>query len=269
MRIDAAGLTDVGKVRTNNEDSFFCDADLGLFMVADGMGGHNAGEIASKQTIEIIHQNILKISTGAKKVIYGNIDKNLSEWANYLASSIRLANSVVFQAAQASPEKKGMGTTIVAVYYDRKKNVLSCANVGDSRIYCHSGRELKPLTSDHTIVAEQLKLGIITKEEAKVSQYQNILSRAIGAAETVEVDVSDIPARSGMSLLLCSDGLTRMVSDEAIEKIFSSMKNEASKDIARELIKAANENGGRDNITVCVVKFTKENILSKIFCNLC
>jgi len=273
MKIYSYGLTDIGKVRTNNEDSFVCDNETGLFVVADGMGGHNAGEVASQRAIETIHSYIKKIYATPDKVVYGAIDKKLSVWGNHLASAIRIANSVVYQSAQSSPDKKGMGTTIAAAFYDRKKNLLSCANVGDSRIYTFKDGELKQITEDHTIVAEQLKMGIISEEEARNSQYQNLLSRALGVSESVEVDVKEFSPSDDSLLILSSDGLTRMVPDDDIKNILNlcmskrSASSRCEEAAAGALIDAANLNGGRDNITVVIVRFEKESFLERIFSN--
>lgn len=265
MKISACGLTDVGKVRTNNEDSFVCDAELGLFVVADGMGGHNAGEVASNRAVETIHHHMAKLPGEPGKVVYGAVDKNLSAAGNHLASAIRIANSVVYQSAQAAPDKKGMGTTVVAAFYDRKKNIVSRAHVGDSRMYTFAGDKLRQVTEDHTIVAEQLKLKIITEEEARVSKYQNILSRALGTSENTGIDTAEFPAADGLTLLIASDGLTRMVPDEDIERILRTLDKASCEETAKSLIEAANAAGGRDNITVILVKFQKESILEKIF----
>ncbi len=265
MLLSAYGTTDTGRVRTNNEDSFLCDIKTGLFIVADGMGGHIAGEVASKQAIEIIHQNIKKIADEHKKIVYGHIDKKLSEWSNYLVSSFRIANSIINQSAQNSPAQKGMGTTVAAVYFDEKKKMLSCAHVGDSRIYSFVDGNLQKLTEDHTMIAEQLRLGIITKKEAAESQYQNVLSRAIGSSESVEVDVMEWPVIPGSYILICSDGLTRMVGDEKISEIFLLEAGDPCKEIADRLVKTANDSGGRDNITVIVIKFLKESLFGRIF----
>lgn len=265
MKITACGFTDVGKVRTNNEDSFASDEELGLFVVADGMGGHNAGEVASNRSVETIHNHMSKLSADPNKVVYGSVDKNLSPAGNHLVSAIRIANSVVYQSAQASPDKKGMGTTIAAVFYDRKKNLISRAHVGDSRIYSFSDGALRQITEDHTIVAEQLKLKIITQEEARVSKYQNILSRALGTSENTEIDAAEFPATDGLALLIASDGLTRMVPDEDIERILRILEKAPCEEVVKALIEAANAAGGRDNITAIMVKFSKESLLEKIF----
>lgn len=265
MKISACGLSDVGKVRTNNEDSFVCDEELGLFVVADGMGGHNAGEVASNRAVETIYHHMSKLPGDPGKVVYGAVDKNLSPAGNHLASAIRIANSVVYQSAQASPDKKGMGTTVVAAFYDRKKNIVSRAHVGDSRMYTFTDGKLLQITEDHTIVAEQLKLKIITEEEARVSKYQNILSRALGTSENTEIDAAEFPATDGLTLLIASDGLTRMVPDEDIERILRTLEKSSCRETSKSLIEAANAAGGRDNITVVLVKFQKESLLEKIF----
>ncbi len=257
-------MTDLGKVRTNNEDFFICDEESALFAVADGMGGHNAGEVASKQAVEILQKNIKNLENGPNKNVFGSVDKKISERANLLASSIRIANTVIYQSARSSPDKKGMGTTIAALSINKKEKKASYANVGDSRIYLFSNGELRQLTEDHTVVAEQLKMGIITSEEAKVSQYQNMLSRALGTSETVDVDAADCPAEDGSIFLLCSDGLTRMVDDEKISEIISRNADEPAKTL-KELIDTANENGGRDNITALIVRVESTGFFKSFF----
>jgi len=252
MKIDIAGLTDVGRVRSNNEDYFFVAPEDYFLLVADGMGGHLAGEVASKLAVDIVAANLRKYLRGNLKAIFGGQpDKNLSVYSNYLVSSIRLANQVIYEKAAVSPAQKNMGTTIVAALLDIKKNIVSVANVGDSRAYLIAKDKIEQLTTDHTLVQEQQDKGLISKEQAASSPIQYILSRALGVEPAVVVDVREINIKTGEHILLCSDGLSRMLADEEIFRFFQSA--DPARTIAARLIDAANERGGKDNITVAVL----------------
>lgn len=252
MKIDIFGLSDTGRLRSNNEDSFLVSPDDCFLLVADGMGGHLAGEVASKLAVEVVAQNLQKYLRGELKTIFGGQpDKRFSDRGNFLVSAIRLANRVIYEKASISPMQKNMGTTIVAAILDTKKNLLSVANVGDSRAYLINKDHIQQLTTDHTLVQEQKEKGLITDEEAASSPIQHILSRAVGVEPTVEVDVKEIYLKPEDAVLLCSDGLSRMLSDAEIFSIFQSDKKAST--LARKLISAANERGGLDNITVAIL----------------
>lgn len=251
MKILAHGLSDKGLSRTHNEDSFFADKDLGLFVVADGMGGHSAGEVASKMAVEALSGYIRKSYAGGEPLI-GSSDLGRSDASNRLVSGIRFANQVVCEAAKNNRSWKGMGTTIVAALVDG--NRVSIAHAGDSRAYFVRSGTIFQLTDDHSVVAEQVRQGLLSKEEAEVSEKRNLITRALGNDEALEVDVTEIDIVDGDRLLLCSDGLSTMVADDEVLMIIAS--DNAPESACIRLVDEANNNGGRDNITVVAVFFT-------------
>lgn len=253
MKILAHGLSDKGLSRTHNEDSFFADKDLGLFVVADGMGGHSAGEVASRMAVEALSGYIRKSCAGVKPLI-GRSDSGRSDASNQLVSGIRLANQIVCEAAKNNPSWKGMGTTIVAALADR--NRMSIAHAGDSRAYLVRSGKISQLTDDHSVVAEQVRKGLISKEEAEVSENRNLITRALGSDEALEIDVTEIIIMDGDRLLLCSDGLSTMVADDEVLMIIAS--DNAPESACARLVDEANNNGGRDNITAVAAYFAAE-----------
>jgi serine/threonine protein phosphatase PrpC len=254
--LTARGKTDQGLVRANNEDNFYLDEKLGLLVVADGMGGHASGETASQLAVNIIRDYF----QGTQKLI-GDYDSSCSEDTNKLKSAIFLANQAVFEAAQSTPQLTGMGTTIAAALLTGNK--LSIAHIGDSRVYLIRAGSIEQLTDDHSIVNEQVKRDLITKEEAIKSDMKNILTKALGVSPDTEPDLNELTMFDGDILLLCSDGLNIMVSDEAILEIISFADNpDAACD---SLISSANENGGKDNITVVLGYVKKKKWYSALF----
>ena len=254
------GSTDVGLVRDHNEDFYFIhesnvQKDYSLLIVADGMGGHEAGEVASELSVKCFVDEFDKLEL--KKV--SNIEKHLSD-------SLKNANSQVFDKSKET-ETLGMGTTFTSVLlYD---NRLFFAHVGDSRAYLLRENKMIQITQDHSWVAEQVALGIIKPEDAINHPRNNIITRAIGLNSSVEVDVNSMKVYKGDILLLCSDGLSGLVSDKSIEEIISI--NDFQK-VPDKLIEIANQNGGTDNITVLVGMVTsginyntKNGFLSKLF----
>jgi len=255
LKLFANGKTDQGLVRSNNEDNFYLDEKLGLLVVADGMGGHASGETASKLAVNVIRDYFL----GPQKVT-GDYNHSHSESTNRLNSAIRLANLAVFEAAQSSPQLNGMGTTIAAVLL--MGNRLSIAHIGDSRVYLVRAGNIEQLTDDHSIVNEQVKRDLITKEEAAKSEMKNILTKALGISADTEADLDELTMFEGDTLLLCSDGLNIMMTDEAILEIISFAGNPVA--ACDSLIKAANEKGGKDNITVVIGYLKKKKWYSAL-----
>ncbi len=256
MKIFAFVLSDKGLARTHNEDSFFADKDLGLFVVADGMGGHSAGDVASRMAVEVLSGYIRKSCSGIEPLI-GSSGLGRSAASNRLVSGIRLANQVVCDAAKNYPSWKGMGTTIVAALVDG--NRVSIAHAGDSRAYLVRSGTISQLTDDHSVVAERVRKGLMSKEEAEGSGIRNLITRALGNDEALEVDVTEIHIVDGDRLLLCSDGLSTMVADEEVLKIMAN--DDAPESACTRLVDAANNNGGTDNITVVAVFFKGEAAL--------
>ncbi|MCE5194671.1 MAG: Stp1/IreP family PP2C-type Ser/Thr phosphatase [Nitrospiraceae bacterium] len=248
LRYLASGQTDKGIVRANNEDFFCVEEKSGLFAVADGIGGFSAGEIASRMAIDIIRDYISKSEDNPEKSTEEKSDM-YSEAASKLASAIRLANSSIYEAAQKNDPWRGMGTTIAAALI--KENRLSIAHVGDSRAYLIRGNNIEQLTDDHSLISEQLKKGLITEKDAGESNFKNIITRSLGRAASVDMDIAEITLMNNDSILLCTDGLTAMVPDNII---LSTVRLSSNPDLAcRRLIDIANKNGGKDNISVVIV----------------
>lgn len=255
MNLTARGKTDQGRVRSNNEDNFYFDEKLGLLVVADGMGGHASGETASKLTV-----NVMRDYFEGNRQVMGDPDASYSEATNKLKSAVSLANQAVFEAAQSSPQLKGMGTTIAAAWLNGNK--LSIAHIGDSRVYLMRSGGIEQLTDDHSVVQEQVKRDLITKEEAAKSEMKNILTKALGVSPDTEADLNELTMFDGDILLLCSDGLYNMVSDEAMLDIVSLADNAGA--ACDALINTANENGGKDNITVILGYIAKKKWYSAL-----
>jgi protein phosphatase len=264
--IDYAAKTDVGRVRTNNEDSVLTAPPIGLFIVADGMGGHNAGEVASRMAVNVVDSNIRRAvehktaEPDKTQVLFGQADAALSEFGNHLVSSIRIANQVIYEASQTQAQNKGMGTTIAAVL--ARDTAYSIAWVGDSRVYLVRHGVLQQLTTDHSLVQEQVDRGLITSEQAETSDFKNILTRALGNAPAVEPGAVEIEAFDDDYLVLCSDGLTRMVPDRQLLAIVQADRKAA--DICERLIACALEAGGKDNVTAIVLHRKTERFWDRL-----
>ena len=247
MQLLIEGKTDKGLVRSNNEDNLYLDQSTGLFIIADGMGGHASGEIASKIAVDVIKDYFNNTKDGQPPIV-GQYREDYTETTNAIGSAVRLANMAIYEAAKRDSKLRGMGTTVVAVLL--KENRLSIAHVGDSRMYLVRAGDIEQLTDDHSVVYEQFKRELITKEEADTSDMKNILTRAVGIAHDVEVDFNELTLTDGDILILCSDGLSSMVSDQDILSVVVSAMNPG--EACGKLIDRANENGGKDNITVIV-----------------
>lgn len=245
MELRVAGKTDQGIVRSNNEDSFYIDQTQGLLVVADGMGGHASGEIASKIAIDVMREYFETIKSGALPQI-GRYQKEFSEETNLIGSAVRLANKAIYDAVGDMPQWKGMGTTIAAVLI--RGNRMSVAHVGDSRVYLVRAGGIAQLTDDHSLVYEQVRRDLLTKDEAEKSEMRHILTRALGVSSDVEVDFEELTLAPNDIVILCTDGLNTMVSDEDILSLVMSTKDPVV--ACERLIEAANRNGGKDNITV-------------------
>ena len=248
-RIEVFGLSDVGRKRKHNEDSFAFDADEGLFIVADGMGGHAAGEGASKITVETIREFIPATRQKEEATWPFKYNHELDFNSNRLAVAIEKANERVMAAVAAQPWLKGMGTTVVAGLLNEK--LLSLAHVGDSLAYLLRGKQLSCLTDDHSWVHEQVAAGILTEEEAKSHPLKNVVTRALGGGASVAPDLQELVFSPGDRYIFCSDGLTTMLSDDEIRDVLLAEKTPRA--MCEKLIELANEKGGVDNITVVIV----------------
>lgn len=253
MDMNVFGISDKGVVRSGNEDALLIDERMGLLVVADGMGGQNAGEVASRMATDILKDYISKISAGSDAFV-GTVDNRYSRQANLLASGIRLANQAIFEAAAANPNWRGMGTTIVAVLVNGMR--AGIAHAGDSRLYLLRSGRISQITGDHSLVAEQVKQGILTVEEAQKSKRKNIITRALGQWEELEIEMQDLELQDGDRLLLCSDGLSGMVSDVEITALMEAYSSPEK--MCHTLIEVANSYGGIDNITAVVAEFSRK-----------
>ena len=246
--------THPGMVRAHNEDSVSVDAAAGLVVLADGMGGYNAGEVASGIAISVTTTEIarrLKFESAAAKADKSAVDNAVT----LLRNNIQKANSSIYHASQSQPQYAGMGTTIVAgLFYD---NRVAVAHIGDSRMYRLRGEKLTTVTRDHSLLQEQIDSGLISVEDARFSKNKNLVTRAVGIDPSVEPEIHVYPVQIGDVYLLCSDGLNDMVEDADIESALYAMQ--ANLPLAAEqLIQMANDNGGRDNVSVILVKITAD-----------
>lgn len=241
MKLKSYGRTDVGLQRSNNEDSFYNDERYGLFIVADGMGGHAAGEIASSMAISVV-----------RETLEPEFDQQQSTefWQALLAEAINRADRNIFAAAADNPDWKGMGTTLTVLLAQTNQALL--AHVGDSRLYRWRDQQLEQLSDDHTLVAEQLRRGILDQQEADCSNLRNILLQAVGLGEKLEICQKTLTLAEGDRLLLSSDGLTDMLSTEQISAILADIED--ADQCCANLITTALEAGGKDNVTALLVE---------------
>jgi protein phosphatase len=250
--LTAHGVTHAGRVRKTNEDSLYWDADLGLFVVADGMGGHNAGEVASQLAVEAIKGFLARSREGEDFTWPYGLDPELSFPGNRLMTSIKLANRRVFKAGESRDEYTGLGTTVVAALVDDDQ--LTFSGVGDSRIYVMSDGRLEQITQDDSWVATVLarELG---KDDASLATHpmRHVLTNVLGAREPMEMDVAERALVSGETLLLCSDGLHGALDDKTLESVMASKLSVDA--MAEELLRLALERDGSDNITALIVRF--------------
>jgi protein phosphatase len=252
MRITSEALSDVGRKRKGNEDAHAVNLEQKLYVVADGMGGHAAGEVASRIAVEAIEE-FVTLTAGNQEITWPfGLDETISYDGNRLKTAIRHANRRVLEATRESAELEGMATTVAAVLVEG--DVANLAHVGDSRIYRWSDEELTLLTSDHSWVNEQIQTGVISAEQARSHPLRNVVTRALGGRADLLVDVQALRMKEGDVLLLCSDGLTTMISDEEIASTLRSSGDDIGR-AARALVDEANGHGGEDNITVVLMKF--------------
>lgn len=249
MEVKAFGLSDVGRQRQHNEDSFLVEKSANLYLVADGMGGHAAGEIASRIAIDTISEFILHTAEEDGTWPHG-YDDQLKRSTNRLMAALKIANGRVLEAMRKDSRLRGMGTTVVASLVDG--NTASFAHVGDSRAYLIRDSQMARITNDHSWVFEQVQAGMLTEEEAERHPLRNVITRALGGATTVVPDASEVECKSGDVFLLCSDGLTGMVGDDEILRVV--MEHDDIEEACQCLIDRANERGGYDNVTAVLVK---------------
>lgn len=246
MNISAAGKTDVGQVRSTNQDSFLIDEKERLYIVADGMGGHAGGEIASSLCVQEVAKSIRDNKSAFNgKDARSHPDPKIS---NVLANAINHASTKIYEKALEDPSLKGMGTTATVVKV--VDGFAYVAHVGDSRCYLLRCGFIYQVTNDHSLVSEQVRAGILTKEEAELHHLRNVITRSVGYQEEEDVDTTSLQLEDGDLLLLCSDGLHGKVPDKEISNLTKELQTEA----VGKLIQLANERGGDDNITVVIVR---------------
>jgi protein phosphatase len=252
MKISSEALSDVGRKRKGNEDALAVDEEQKLYVVADGMGGHAAGEVASRIAVESIEE-FVTLTSGNQEITWPfGLDETISYDGNRLKTAIRHANRKVLEATRESAELEGMATTVAAVLVE--DDIANLAHVGDSRIYLWSGGEMTLLTSDHSWVNEQIQTGVISPEQARSHPLRNVVTRALGGRADLLVDIQSRKMESGDVLLVCSDGLTTMMADDEIAGSLAESGGDIVK-AARALVDESNERGGEDNITVVLMKF--------------
>lgn len=252
LRISADAQSDVGRKRKGNEDALCLNDEQRLYVVADGMGGHAAGEVASRVAVDAIAE-FVELTGGNQEITWPfGLDDTISYEGNRLKTAVRHANTRVIEATRESAEYEGMATTVAAVLVDG--DIANLAHVGDSRIYLWNGESIEQLTRDHSWVNEQIENGAISPEQARSHPLRNVVTRALGGRADLVVDIQSRRMAPGDMLLLCSDGLTTMIPDDGIARIL----RESDGDVARAttaLVSEANERGGEDNITVVLLKF--------------
>ncbi len=247
LTIYSSGATDVGRRRAINEDAFLRDDELGLWVVADGMGGHAAGEVASQEAIDTVY-GMVKRGKSSLDLAAADREKSLSSACRLLEGAVQAATYMVFALGEMDKGKSGMGTTISAMM--SLGDFMITAQVGDSRIYQIRSTEVVQLTEDHTLVGWQLKQGLITEEEAKHSRHKNVITRAVGNRDYVQVDTGVVELQVGDQYLLCSDGLHGYLRTEEIPQVAASGGSASVK----SFIDLANARGGKDNITAILVE---------------
>jgi PPM family protein phosphatase len=247
--LEIVSQTNPGMVRSHNEDSVAYDAALGLVVLADGMGGYNAGEVASGIAVSVLSSEVGHHLKNARPENLTDSDEELG--VVLLRDNVKKANLSIFRAAQSQPQYAGMGTTIVtALFYD---NRVAVAHVGDSRMYLLRGEALESITRDHSLLQEQIDSGLISKSDARLSKNKNLVTRAVGIDADVVPELHIHEVQVGDVYLLCSDGLNDMVEDEDIGMTLQMLQSNLPL-AATQLIQMANDNGGRDNVSVILVK---------------
>ena len=251
LRIEVAGETNVGMKRTHNEDNFSIIEESGLYIVADGMGGHASGEIASKMAVDAMREFFALTANDPERTWPYKMDRSKGYEENRLITGIKLANLRIFESSQRDPRQRGMGTTIVALF--AVENGVYLAHVGDSRVYRMREGKFEQLTEDHSLLNDYIKMKRLTAEEIANFPHKNVIVRALGMKDTVKVDTRLEQPRAGDVYLLCSDGLSGPVAEPEMLDALSATDD--LKTAASRLIARANENGGPDNITVVLARW--------------
>jgi protein phosphatase len=249
-KFSCVGMSDAGRVREHNEDTIGTDADIGLVVLADGMGGYKAGEVASGIAVRTV-MSLLKDAVEREDLTVRDAATGLSRPGILLRDAIQRANKIIYQTARTQANCEGMGTTVVAgLFFDDR---LTIAHAGDSRLYRMRGQDFTQVTQDHSLLQELVARGFYTPEEAQRAASKNYVTRALGVEPTVEVDVTEVPVLKDDLFLLCSDGLSDMVEDDDIQLTISTFGANLET-LAKQLVLLGNDNGGRDNISIVLVR---------------
>ncbi len=257
--IEFAAVTDIGKIREKNEDNVLISSDLGLGVVADGMGGHSAGEIASSIAVSVLAETIRKINSGSMQIPETFLPK-LAPTERKLLMAANLANAAIYSTAQSSDVYKMMGTTLTGVLFD--KDCAIAVHVGDSRIYLYREGKIIQITTDHSLAMEHVRRGLLSKADADKSKIQNVLTRAMGIKKNIEFDLLKFPIKAGDVLVLCSDGLYKGLTEQAIADILSKEKDLPIVKLCKHLVRVSNERDGQDNISAVVIKIMQPQKVS-------
>jgi len=249
-KLRCVGMTDTGRIREHNEDTFGTDADIGLVVLADGMGGYKAGEVASGITVRTV-MGLLKEAIERQDLTIQDQQLGMSRPGILLRDAIQRANKIIYQTARTQTHCEGMGTTVVAgLFFDDK---LTIAHVGDSLLYRMRAGKFEQVTQDHSLLQELISRGFYTPEEAQRAASKNYVTRALGVESSVEVEITELPVEKDDLFLLCSDGLSDMVEDDDIQLTISTFGANLET-LAKQLVLLSNENGGRDNVSIVLVR---------------
>ena len=249
-KLQCVGLTDTGRVREHNEDMIAVDGELGLVVLADGMGGYNAGEVASGIAVKTVF-NLVREAVEVQDLSVPDPGTGLSRPSIILRDAIQRANKIIYQTAKSQAQCEGMGTTVVAaLFYD---NRISVAHVGDSRLYRLRGSTIEQVTLDHSLLQELVDRGFYSPEEAQRASNKNYVTRALGVETQVEVEIQEHPVHKGDCYLVCSDGLSDMMGDDDMAMTVSTFGSNLNS-VSQHLVQLANDNGGKDNISVILAQ---------------
>jgi PPM family protein phosphatase len=260
LRIDIGASTDVGRTRSRNEDCYCVLRELGLFVISDGIGGQANGEVASTMAVEAVVTHCQQATAGPTSPLHS--ESHLSVRTRHLANAVRWANRKIRTASAQNAAYSGMGATLVAAWLNGE--CLSLVSIGDSRAYIFRNGTLKQLTRDHSLAAERARRGLITKQEASACEVQNVLLQALGTSDKIDVEAEEVVLQHGDVVLLCTDGLTHMASDEQIASAL--VLCEDVQRVTDRLVEMASARGGKDNITVVVLRFgtNDKDLLSRL-----
>ncbi len=249
--IEFAAVTDIGKIREKNEDNVFVSSALGLGVVADGMGGHSAGEIASNIAVSVLAETIRKINNTQLK-IPDNFLPKLDYTGRKILMAANLANAAIYSTAQSSSIYRMMGTTMTGVLFD--KDCATAVHVGDSRLYLFRDHKIHQITTDHSLAMEHVRRGLLTRAEADHSKIQNVLTRAMGIKKNIEFDLLKFPVHAGDIMLLCSDGLYKGLSEQDMATILQEGQQLPIVKLCKQLVHKSNDKDGQDNISAVLIK---------------